>query len=121
MVTSAPRIDSAAPNIEHDCAECYLDAIGAALASALREVGPTLHAPRAVDPDRAQRVLGFFVDTITGFALGAIANHLLSGLRRWYGDDGVQTMRGALHGWPARQRIATDGSVTEQLLVQFCH
>ena len=121
MVNEARRIESAPRNIEHDCAECYLDAIGAALAGALREVGPTLREPRAVDPDRARRVLGMFVDTMTGFALGAIANHLLTGLRRWYGDEGLQLMRGALHGWPARGRIASDGSVAEQLHVQFCH
>ncbi|MBA3502252.1 MAG: hypothetical protein M4D80_02835 [Myxococcota bacterium] len=120
MVTAAPRTESAPANIE-PCAEGYLDAIGAALAGALREVGTTLHEPRAVNPDRARRVLGFFVDTMTGFALGAIANHVTSGIRRWYGDEGIAAMRGALHGWPARQRIATDGSVVEQLHVQFCH
>ena len=118
MVIEARRIESAPANIEPDSAECYLDAIGAALAGVVREVGPTLHAPRAADPDRARKVLGLFVDTMTGFALGAIANHLISGLRRWYGDDGVAPMRGALQVW---QRIATEGTITEQLHVQFCH
>lgn len=118
MVIEARRIESAPPNIELDSAGCYLDAIGAALAAVIREVGPTLRTPRAPDPDRARKVLGRFVDTMTGFTLGAIANHLLGGLRRWYGDDGAAAMRGALPAW---QRIQTEGTVTEQLHVQFGH
>lgn len=121
------RIESAPANIEHDCAACYASAIEAALASALREVGPTLKPPRA-DPDRARRVLGHFIETVTGFALGAIANHLMSGLRRWYGDDGIASMRAAMHGWPAHERsqvrlatIESEGSAAEQLHVRFCH
>ena len=115
------RIESAPRDIEQDCARCYADALEAALAKALREVGPTLQPPRRADPDRAHRVLGHFIDTMTGFALGAIANHLLSGLRRWYGDDGIAGMRAAMHGWPAHERVVTEGDVAEQLHVQFCH
>jgi hypothetical protein len=114
MVTTALRTESAPSNIQHD----YLESIRGALAAVLRAVGPTLIEPRALDHDRARRVLGFFVDTITGFALGVIANHLLGGMRRWYGDEGVAMLRGALPAW---RRVASEGSVTEQLHVQFCH
>lgn len=94
------RSEASPPNLEHDCAECYLQAIAAGLAGALRDVGPALAEPRRPDPDRAARVLGPFVETMTGFVLGVIANHLTSGMRRWFGEDGLDTMRGALHGWP---------------------
>jgi hypothetical protein len=100
-VIEARRNEPSPANIEHDCAECYLQAISAALAGALRDVGPTLIEPRSVNPDRAVRVLGSFVETMTGFALGAIAHHLTSGMRRWFGDDGIATMRSVMHGWPA--------------------
>lgn len=121
MVIEARRIESPSPNIQHDCAGCYGDAIEAALAGVVRDVGPTLHLPRFANPDRAYRVLGHFVETVAGFALGVIANHLTSGMRRWYGDDGVLAMRAAMHGWPAHERIETDGDLTNQLYVRFCH
>src|SRR5687767_1770353 len=117
MVTTALRTESAPPNIQPDSA-AYAESIRAALARVLRDVGPTLREPRAPDADRARRVLGFFVDTITGFTLGAITAHVLGGMRRWYGDEGLAMMRGARPTW---QRVATEGSVTEQLHVQFCH
>jgi hypothetical protein len=117
MVTTALRTESAPPNIQPDSA-AYLESVRAALAKVLREIGPTLIEPRALDLARARRVLGLFVDTITGFALGVIAGHVLGGMRRWYGDEGARAMRGALPTW---QRLATEGSVTEQLHVQFCH
>ena len=100
-VIEARRIDSPPSNIELDRGECYVQSIEAALAGALRDVGPTLVEPRPANADRAVRVLGSFVETMTGFALGVIANHLTSGMRRWFGDDGVATMRSVMHGWPA--------------------
>ena len=95
--------ESLARRIEepHDCATCYVDAVTAALASVLREVGPTLVEPHAPNADRAVRVLACFVETFTGYVLGTVARHLTAGMRRWFGDDGVAVMRAAMHGWPA--------------------
>ena len=119
MVTTALRTESAPSNIQHDSA-AYLESIRGALAAVVREIGPTLIEPRALDHDRARRVRGLFVDTITGFALGVIASHVLGGMRRWYGNEGehARSLRGALPAW---QRTASEGSITEQLHVQFCH
>lgn len=76
----------------------YLDAVEAALAHVLRDA--TLAEPRASNPDRALKVLALFVETMAGFALGAIARQLAAAMRSWFGDDGAATMRAALHRWP---------------------
>src|SRR5688500_121106 len=78
----------------------YADAVAPALAAALGDVAPTLIEPRPADAVRAIRVLGYFVETFTGLALGAIARDITSAMRRWFGDDGVASMRDALAGWP---------------------
>ena len=115
-IESCSRTEPNAPGIQRD----YLDAVAAALAAVLRTVGPTLAMPRVSDVDRAFRVQGHFAETMTGFALGVIAGHLFSGLRRWYGGDGVASMRAAMHGWPDR-RIDAEGSIVDQLHVRFCY
>jgi hypothetical protein len=79
----------------------YLDAIEATLARVLRET--KLAEPRIQDADRALRLLDNFVATFAGYATGAIARHLCSGMRRWFGDDGLATMRNALRSWPREQ------------------
>jgi hypothetical protein len=116
----APPTESPSPRIQPDPAACYGIAIEVALAAALREAAPLLVTPRRADPDRARRVAGHYVEAITGFALGAIASHLLTGLRSWYGEDGVALMRGAMQGWPVRPRVEIEGDVIAQLHARFC-
>lgn len=119
IAVTVSRTETPSPCIEADCTERYLHAIAAQLAAALREVGPQLVMPRAVNADRALRVLDHFIETMTGLALGAIAAHLTAGMRRWFGDDGVATMHAALHGWAPYEKVATDGTAAEQLHVRF--
>ena len=124
--------ESLAHRIEesHDCADRYVGAVASALATTLREVGPTLVEPCAPSPDRAVRALACFIETFTGYALGTIARHLTAGMRRWFGDDGLSIMRAAMHGWPALPApIEVHGNDTArplvgellaQLHVRFC-
>ena len=121
ITKAQPRNESSSADIEPDHAKCYLRAIDDALAHALREVGATLTVPRKAAGDRADRVLAYFLDTMAGYAHGVIASHLLSGMRRWYGDDGAALVRAAMQGWPAYAPLSTEGSVVEQLYVRFCH
>lgn len=114
------RTESPPPNIEHDSASCYVNAIEVALAAAIREATPLLVTPRRADPDRARRVLERYLEAITGFTLGAIASHLLAGLRSWYGEDGVTMMREAMRGWPQAPRIEVEGEIGAQLHARFC-
>lgn len=116
----ASRTESRSPRIEPDPSSCYVTAIEVALAAAIREAAPLLVTPRAADPDRARRVRVHYLEAITGFALGAIASQLLTGLRSWYGEDGVTQMRGAMHRWPARPRVEVDGDAAAQLHARFC-
>jgi hypothetical protein len=116
----ATRTESRSPNIETDFAACYVTAIEVSLAAALREAAPLLVTPRRADPDRARRVLVHYLEAITGFALGAIASQVLTGLRGWYGEEGVSLMRGAMQGWPMRPRIEIEGDVIAQLHARFC-
>lgn len=124
-VSAAHRIEPASS------ARDYVDAIEAALFGALREVGPTLAEPHVTDVDRALRVLDDLVAAYTGFALGLIARHVLTGMRRWFGDDGVATVRAAMRGWPLlppridtatldRERPLAGGFLAK-LHVRCCH
>ena len=119
---------AAADRIESSSAEGYLATVEAALFGALREV--TLAEPRVTDADRALRALADLAATYTGFMLGAIARHVLGGLRRWFGEDGAAMMRTAMRGWPVMpariDAACTDttrplaGSLLAQLHVRSC-
>jgi hypothetical protein len=111
--------EAPSPTIEPEIAAGYVNAIETGLATALREAAPLLVTPRRADPDRARRVLPYYLESITGFALGAIASHVLSGLRSWYGEEGVSLMRGAMQGWPMRPRIEIESDTIVQLHARF--
>jgi hypothetical protein len=86
--------------------------IAAALDRAVRDAVPQLIEPRADDPDRAVHLLGCFVETVVGFALGAIGNHVITAVRRWFGDEGVRSLRRALQGWPVQRKIVPGWSTS---------
>ena len=120
---------SAAHRIEPASAQSYLATVEAALFGALREV--TLAEPRVTNAEHALRALDDFDATYTGFMLGAIARHVLGGLRRWFGDDGAAMLRAAMRGGPVMPpRVdapCTDamrplaGSLLAKLHVRSCH
>jgi hypothetical protein len=82
-----------------------LDVLAATPIRALRETVPRLAEPRSMDLEAAHRILARFIEAMAGFAVGAVAQQVLAGVRRWFGPDGVRQLRAALGGWPRRGAV----------------
>jgi hypothetical protein len=113
IALAAPELP--APSTERAIA-AYLEAIERSLAGALRTAVDTLAEPRVTDPDRALHRLGCLVESLAGFALGSIAGELITGLRRWFGDDVAAAVAARVRtSWPTAARAPVASGETRYL------